>query len=119
MNSSKEDDLPSLFRLARNVSKLSSYKVKMGAVLVNRRPIAVGNNSMKSHPRWNYLNKQTIHAEANTIACALSTSGERSIKGSTMFIYREKKNGYPAMARPCVNCLKLLKKYDILAYYIN
>lgn len=98
--------LPGLFRLAKNVSKHSDYKIQMGAVLVRKgTPISVGFNKNKTHPSCKY----SIHAEID----ALRTSGKETIKNSTMYIYRENNDGLPALARPCDDCLKALTDFGV------
>ena len=108
-----EDALPDLFRLAKNISKHSEYHIKMGAVLVRHgKPLSVGFNKIKSHTKWSVYPRQTIHAEVS----ALISSGVTDLRGCTMFIYRER-NGNPAMARPCSNCMKVLKSFGIRRIY--
>ena len=78
MSDKKEDDLPALFRLAKNVSKHSDYKIKMGAVIVkNGKPISVGFNKIKYFGKWYIPPKATLHAEMD----AIRTSGKERIKG--------------------------------------
>lgn len=97
-----------MFRLARNISKLSSHhKVRMGAVIVkNGKPISVGCNQKKSHPSAPVCG---LHAEASAIRYA----GKANLRGSSIFVYRERKDGRLGMARPCEHCVELLKKNGI------
>lgn len=101
-------DFPTMFRLAKNVSKLSQHpKHKMGAVIVaNGKPISVGHNQYKSHPEAKYSG---LHAEIQ----ALKTSGKSKIKGSSIFVYRETKHGDLALAKPCNDCTKQLVEFGI------
>lgn len=103
-----DNNLPSLFRLARNVSKLSPHrKYKIGAVLViNGKPISVGHNQSKTHPQALYTG---LHAEIQ----ALKASGKSKLKGSIVFVYRNRKDGSLAIARPCKNCMKELKEFGV------
>ena len=102
------NDFPSLFRLAKNVSKLSQHpKHKLGAVLVvNGKPVSVGHNQHKSHPEAKYTG---LHAEIQ----ALKSSGKERIKGSSIFVYREKKNGSIGMSKPCKDCMSKLIKFGV------
>lgn len=101
-------DLPSLFRLAKNVSKLSQHpRHKLGAVIVvNGKPVSVGYNHYKSHPEARYSG---IHAEIH----AIKTTGKNKIKGSSIFVYRKTKDGKLAIAKPCEDCMKNLADFGI------
>ncbi len=106
--------IPSIFRLAKNVSKLSSHKYQMGACIVkNGNPISVGYNQIKSHPKgWH----NGLHAEIAAIKCA----GKDSLKGCSIFVYREnKKTKLPALARPCDDCMEELKKLGFKWIYYS
>jgi len=109
-----EVDLPVGFRLAKIISRHSDYPVKMGAVIVKKKkPLAVGFNQNKTHP----LVKFTIHAEVD----ALLTCDSGHATGSTMYIYREHKDGSPANARPCKECMVALRRAEVakIAYTID
>jgi deoxycytidylate deaminase len=104
---------PSFFRLAENASKYSThYQFHLGAVLVvNGHPISVGYNQGKSHPDGRF---KGLHAEV----AAMKTSGKTKIKGSSMFVYRQKRNGSVGGSHPCVDCMKRLKEFGVkLIYY--
>jgi deoxycytidylate deaminase len=98
-------NISSMFRLAKNVSKLSKHRIQMGAVIVhNGNVISIGENQLKSHPdAWR---KTGLHCEIKAIKC----SGKYDLSGSTIFVYRQKRNGETGMARPCPDCLKILKE---------
>jgi deoxycytidylate deaminase len=111
------DDLisvPNHFRLARNISKLSThYKQKMGAVIVvNGHPLSVGCNQSKTHPAAPYTG---LHAEVQAIKC----SGKTSLKGGSIFVYRRRKDGRVGMARPCKYCMEDLKRAGIKRVYYS
>lgn len=106
----KIEDLPSFLRLAKNVSKHAQFRVRIGAVLVtNGHPICVGFNKTKYNSKFSHLQEQSLHAE---MVC-LKTSGRAYIDKSSIFVYRESKDGIPAMAKPCKNCQKLLKNFGV------
>ena len=94
-----------MFRLAKNVSKLSKHKTPMGAVIVkNGNVISVGENQLKSHPEaWNNTG---LHCEIRAVKC----SGKYDLEGSTIVVYRENKKGEIALAKPCPDCQKFLKE---------
>jgi deoxycytidylate deaminase len=103
--------LPKFFPLARSVSRHSVHsKHKIGCVISKSgHPVSVGFNKDKSHTGFDY----GVHAEPS----AMWTSGREYIDNSTITIYRETKNGFPAMARPCPVCMKLLKNFGIRKVY--
>lgn len=92
-------------------SRKSENIFPMGAVLTNkRRAIGTGHNMNKTHPKYANPNKHvsiSIHAE---IACLIDAS---DVRGDTVYVYREDKMGWPAMARPCVNCQNALRDYGV------
>lgn len=97
-------DLPRYLQLARLLSAKSNYKIQVGAVIVKHsKPVAVGWNTVMSHPRWVTEKCATRHAE---IAAFVST--ETSLKGATVYVYRAHRDGTPALARPCENCQAVL-----------
>jgi len=120
LDMNKEDDLFKIgyFKLAKNASKHSTYKIRVGAVISNKKPIAVGFNKKKSHPRFSnpeFNIHSCIHAEAS----AVINSGRIDLNNYIIYIYREKKNRVPANARPCKECLKLLKEVGIRKIYYS
>ena len=102
------------FNLAKESSTKSSYHHKIGAVLVYKGKIlSIGHNKPeKTHPKSNNPFK-TVHAELDVIL----SSGSRDLSGTTLYLYREYKNGYPACAKPCEYCMKLISKYKIKKVY--
>ena len=91
------------FKLARNVSKNSSYKIKVGAVIVmHGKPISVGFNCQKSHP-LRQKGHACVHAEIN----ALINAGS-DVEGGIIYVYRERSDESPGLARPCNYCYQKL-----------
>ena len=97
--------------IAREVSNLSDYKkVKISTVVVLKREIvSVRYNNHKSHPILKVFNKKyrgfntkesNIHAEMN----ALMKCKHINIKGATIYIYRELKDGSLGNCFPCPAC---------------
>jgi deoxycytidylate deaminase len=86
----------------------------VGAAIVDkRRPISVGANLLKTHPvyadgkRW-----FSIHAEMKALISAAT-----DVEGCDIYVYRAKANGWPGMARPCDECLKVLAEAGIRRVY--
>jgi deoxycytidylate deaminase len=103
-------NLRTWLNLAKTTARHSNYKIKMGAVIVQHgTPIAVGFNRVKSHPRWVSNLNATVHAEIS----ALIVAGKCDVTGAIIFVYREHKNGLPALARPCANCMAVLAERGI------
>lgn len=97
------------------MSTLSGHKFKIGAVIVRKgRILSSGcNQAFKTHT---YINdhgedfNKTVHAEI----CAIFRLKNRELlRGSTIVVYREKKDGSFARARPCPMCFELIRKYGI------
>lgn len=94
------------FKIAKILSKKSSYCHKLGAVVVKKnRVVGMGyNKPYKTHPKSNN-NFRTVHAELDAI---LGVSAEE-LNGSTVYVYRETKDGQPANAKCCKHCEELLR----------
>ena len=115
MNDSIDDIVP--FKYAKDESKNSDYRIKVGAVLVVGKNMIRGFNKIKSHPRYanpEMHRKISIHAE---IDCILK-SRDYDIDGSSIYVYRETRDGDIANSRPCVACLKELKKKRSKVYLL-
>lgn len=109
------DQLPPIFRLAKEASHYSTHpRHKIGAVLlIKGKPCGVGFNSKKSHPLMKkYSEHKTLHAEIS----ALLSFRYKDLKGATMVVYREARNGNPAMSRPCSTCQRILADFGIRDY---
>ena len=89
--------LQGFFGRARKESKLSSLRIKVGAVTVRGGSvISFGYNQDKSHP---LVNTFSLHAEAAAILARRYHIG--SLNGATIWVYRETADGIPALAKPC------------------
>jgi deoxycytidylate deaminase len=108
--------LHNYFQLAKSASLMSTHpKYKMGAVIINKKPVAVGCNLYKTHPIFanNIDNAGTIHAEVKAIlSCPRS-----KLQGSEIWVYREDSKGNPAMAKPCKHCQKIILEAGIKRIY--
>lgn len=104
------------FKLAKNISKFSNHRVRVGAVICKNRPISAACNRAKTHPKFADPYKSvrgSIHAEIR----AIINCGCEDLKGGTVYVYREHKDGTPGMARPCSSCLDTLEEVGIKKIY--
>lgn len=104
------------FDLAKRLSyKSNHHKVQMGCVIVDKnRVIGLGINQMKTNPKSPYPYK-TTHCEFD----AVLDCERRSIKGASIYIYRENKSGTLANAKPCRYCEYLLRRVGIKRVYFT
>ena len=104
------------FKLAKGVSALSNHRVHVGVVLVRKKPLIACSNLKKSHP-YGYSDnfKRSIHAEQR----AIINCNAEDIKGSIVYVYREYKDGRPALSRPCNYCYSMMKKYGVKKVYYS
>ena len=102
------------FRLAKLASRKSKHKVKVGCVLVmHGKPVAMGFNRIKSHPRSRKCCK-TLHAEMDAII-----SSQTDLTGGVAYVYREKFDGSLGLSRPCLSCYKALSQAGIKKIYYS
>lgn len=94
------------FKIAKKISYKSTYKHKIGAVIVYKNKIiSFGCNSMKTHPKSTNLFLKT-HAELR----AILNARREDFSGHEIYIYRETKGqGKIATAKPCKYCYNLIK----------
>lgn len=116
------------FKVAKAMSELSDFKQHhIGAVAVSKHKIiSSGYNSNKTNPtqkrlnihRFNVDTNHTIHAE---LSCLLPLINRRDIDFSdvSLYIYREYKNGEPAISRPCASCMALIRQLGIRKLYYS
>lgn len=90
--------------LAKNASRKSSHaQHRMGCVIAKgSRVLGVGYNVNKTHPKSPHFFK-TVHAE---FMAAINAGYD--IEGATVYVFRQIKDGTPAMAKPCQSCWKFL-----------
>ena len=81
----------------------------MGAVIVKKKPVSIGFNYDKTHPKYaDGKTSYSIHAEVSAILHARC-----DIRDSTLYVYRSHADGSPANARPCTNCMKVIVEAGI------
>lgn len=99
-----------MFKKAAQMSQYGEHKQhRVGCVIAKgNRVMSWGYNRDKTHSKsphaWAY-----IHAEFD----AIRRLNPEELKGSSIYIYRQKKDGTPALARPCESCFKLIKDLGI------
>lgn len=116
------------FKAAKVISELSDFpRVSVGCVVVYRHKIiSSGYNSNKTNPtqkrlnihRFNVDTPATIHAE---VAALLPLINRKDINFNdvSLYIYREYKNGNPALSKPCPSCLALIRQLGIRKLYYS
>ena len=117
-----------LFRAARESSLKADYtgcsQTKVGCVVVYKGSILVkGWNSDKTHSaqakynKWRYKDSlgRYLPSKVHSEIAALSKIKFLDIDFSRVhvYVYRELKNGKPAMARPCSACMAAIKNMGI------
>ena len=97
------------FQLAKSASKNSTYHIRVGCVIVlHGKPVSVGWNIEKSHPRYTTGKHKTIHAEIKAIL-----SAQCDLTNGVAYVYRETRDGMPALAKPCEVCEAVLQEVGI------
>ena len=116
------------FKAAKAMSEMSNFKQHhIGAVAVHgHKIISSGFNSNKTNPIQKRLNiyrfdvdtNHTVHAE---LACLLPLINRKDINFSdvSLYIYREYKNGIPAISRPCPSCMALIRQLGVRKLYYS
>ena len=94
------------FDLARKISKLSNHHHhKIGSVIVRgSKIVSVGTNNLKTHPRSTHPHF-SLHSEMAAVLLA-----KQDLHGCEIYVYRETKNGVPALSRPCMYCMPFIKE---------
>ena len=111
----------SFFNAAKSVSELSDHRHKLGCVVVlGHRIISSGRNSKtKCHKVQAMMDKAMfgceslgpVHAEVDALLPLIRKKVDLS--RASIYVYREHKDGSPALAHPCSRCMKLIKECGI------
>lgn len=112
------------FNIAREVSFLSDFKrARVGAVVVEKnRIISTGHNSSKTSTLQDKYNKYRdiddmnvciprVHAEIAALAPLIKQDVDWA--HTSIYVYRELKNGHISCARPCKACAQLIRELGI------
>lgn len=92
-------------KICKKLAEYSDHhQHKMAALIIKKNKLlSLGYNQLKTHPKSPHFFRST-HAE---FACIKQLSLEQ-LRGSTILVYREQRDGTLANARPCESCLKLI-----------
>ncbi len=96
-------------QLAKELSQMSTHSDhKHGCVIVYKnRVIGKGYNKASTHPKSTHR-FNNLHAE---MAALFSIKNDYNYlpRKCIMYVYRQHKNGSPALSKPCPSCTKLIK----------
>jgi deoxycytidylate deaminase len=99
----------------RQAINSTGKKFRVGAVLVQKgRAISVGFNQLKSHPA-SKSRDNLIHAEFN----CLHGLDKDITRGAKVFVALLRKSGRQGLAKPCKDCIALLKEYEVGEVYFT
>lgn len=122
------------FNVAKAVSKTSDYHgVDVGCVVTYKNTIlSVASNSNKTHTVQKIYNKfrdfdentavNSLHAEVHALVLAKNIAHRTNIDWADVcvYVYRELKNGKPAISKPCASCQKFIDDLGIkTVFYID
>lgn len=111
------------FDVAKAIARTSTYHgTHVGCCVVYKGVvISVGCNSEKTHTIQMYYNKyrdfnpnyatNKLHAEVHALAPIRNKHIDWSM--TSIYVYRELKNGKPAISKPCPACTKLIEDLGI------
>lgn len=103
----KEERFLSMAKKASERSDHHSHK--LGCVIVKGpKVLGTGFNKLNKKSTRSPHSYNSIHAE---FAAVVSAGWD--VKGATAYIFRQTKNGTPAMSRPCESCFKFLTDQGI------
>ena len=103
------------FQLAKSASMNSNHRYRVGCVIaLHGKPVTVGFNVCKSHPQYTTCEHPSIHAEVKAIINARC-----NLQGGIAYVYRETRNGKPALAKPCDLCYSILQEAGIKTVYYS
>jgi len=104
------------FKKAREVSfESESPNFKLGSVIMRKGKILSSgcNQRFKTHPYCKYNgadHNRNLHAELVSI---FRIKNKEILRGATLLVYREHKNGTLANSRPCPMCMNEIKRWGI------
>lgn len=116
------------FNIAKEVSKLSDFpNIKIGCCAVYKhKVISTGFNTQRTSPIQKKYNRHrftedTKHACHAELSCLKPLIGRKDIefKNIKLYVYRQYKDGNPALSRPCPSCMKLITELGIKNIYFT
>lgn len=108
-----ENMLPGMLMVAKKLALSSSGEYRLGSVVVKSGRIlsrGINKYNMLNNLARKYFGYQTIHAEIDALN---QIWDKRNIKGTTLFVFRTKKNGEPANSRPCDRCMNAIRDLGV------
>jgi cytidine deaminase len=104
-----------MLRLATKQAKKSSFKYKIGAVILRGNSIlGVGHNAINRYTsKWPQSWPGSLHAEEAAILDALNKHNPDKLIGSTIYVSRVDQSNQLALAMPCNHCRKILRAFHI------
>ncbi|MBI4029121.1 MAG: hypothetical protein HY376_02040 [Candidatus Blackburnbacteria bacterium] len=105
--------------MAKREAKRSNMKYRHGAVIYDKhgRIIAYGHNYMYSKQitlmvtkKLNVLRVWSVHSEMDALRKLTSSQLRQDLY---LFVYREYKDGTPALSRPCDDCFGVIDRFGI------
>lgn len=119
-----------MFAVAKSVAETSDFNgAHIGCVVsIGRNILSVASNSEKTHTLQKVYNRfrdfdaevypSKVHAEVHALSWLIGK--ELDWSKVVVYIYREWKNGTPALSKPCISCYHLMKDLGIKQVcYIN
>lgn len=116
------------FEMAKKASEFSDFQMHhLGCVVVYKNYIlSIGFNTNRTHPiqmqynRYrNFNNPENVKHKLHAEIAGLLKIRDLDIDWSKVeiYIYRENKNGKPALAYPCVGCINYIRELGIKKLY--
>ena len=98
-----------LLSLAKKLSLKSNHHTHIHGCVIAKgnKVLGTGFNTLKTHPASPH-NWKSIHAEFMAVL-----SANFNVRGATVYVFRQQKDGSPAMSRPCSSCWKYLKDQGV------
>lgn len=114
------DKLPNFFKPAIQACEMACHHThKIGAAIYYKRKlISVGFNDNSKMPVYIkcYDRPVSVHAEIQALRNArsfLRTCSESDLRRVKIVVFRHRKDGTPALAKPCSGCTAMLKSFGI------
>lgn len=104
--------------LALKVAEQSTQRYRLGAVIYkNGSVISAKVNVKKNDPNFAPHKHSSVHAECAAIRAVVSPSKRGAVEGScngaVIYVARIGNTNKPLLAKPCVNCMPIIKAAGI------
>ena len=104
-----------IVRTAYKQALKAEHRFRIGAIIFRNNYIAGRgyNKPHKTHPKSNHP-FHTIHAEFDAIIDFLVRHTKGTIGAYNLYVHRiSRNNDSPALSRPCVHCVEMLRGYGL------